>query len=135
MTRVYIFDEDDSPQRFALALLFGRLQNSGLRSTDALWSVTRARGYGERIAHLESLLDDADVVEVGEQELGELLQGRDEWFYELDVRNSDGSIRFGLLDSSAMFLDASEDVRVTAVEGFGDVRSSDVGAHSDPQGH
>ena len=63
MNRVYILDEDDTPQRFPLVLLFARvLLAIGPRSSES-WLITMARGYGQRITRIESELDDVDEVD------------------------------------------------------------------------
>lgn len=114
--RYLIADEDDTPQRFPLGRLLGALAVTSLGPP--VWLVVRAAGYGERINELGETLDDVDSVEMSHAELAELARGVDEWFYDVEITSPDQTIRFGIIDSSAMFVDGPDDVLAAALGGF-----------------
>lgn len=114
--RYWIRDQDETPQRFPLQRLLRRAFEvaGGEQST---CEVTRARGYGLEIRQLEQQLDVEDVVHVSLQVLDRLSEGSEEWFYELDARVPGAGLRFGLHDSTALFVegDAATSKRIVDV--------------------
>jgi hypothetical protein len=106
---ILIKDREDTPQGFPLHKL-ARLVCAAVHCRESdLWSVYRARGYGERICALEDRLRTAQFVSVTAKEILELVSDPDQWFYDLDCRVN-REVRFGLIDSGALFLDAPDDI-------------------------
>jgi hypothetical protein len=112
---ILIKDREDTPQGFPLHTLARLVCAAGHCRDSDVWSVTRARGYGERICALEDRLRTAQFVSVTAKEILEMVSDPDEWFYDLDCR-AHHEMRFGLIDSSALFLDAPDDI-TNSVEG------------------
>lgn len=107
VVRFWIMDEDETPQRFPLQRLFrGVLEATETRAE--VCEVSRARGYGLRVNELERGLEVADAVTVPVSDLDELSAGVEEWFYDLEARVPGTDIRFGLHDSTALFVEGEQ---------------------------
>ena len=74
--------------------------------------VLRSEGYGELVVELDGLLDDLESVTVPFQELVKLVEGEEQWFYNLSVivEVVGGQVELGVHDSTALFLVGSDDV-------------------------
>ena len=122
MTRYWIFDRDDTPQGFALGRLLRRIR-SVLCKEDCEFVLLRSQGYGARICEWDAMLDESEEIRVSADEL-EALGSKDEWFYNLDAKciTPATGIRFGVHDSSCLFLDAPPALAAQIVEEFEDVR-------------
>lgn len=104
---ILIKDKDDTPQAFPLlrlAKLVGKAVGCG--DTDT-WSVVRARGYGTDVCALEDRLRALPVVALTARAMMTLMADSTQWFYDLECQVVPG-VRFGLIDSGALFLDAPE---------------------------
>ncbi len=121
--RYFIFDGDATAQRFPLRRLFRQLRELA-RPRGSECEVYRARGYGERIRSLELQLDSLDVVLLPSDAMDTLTEGVDEWFYELDARLSGTDVRFGLHDSTAMFVDADRLTLDKVISSFSSCRAA-----------
>jgi hypothetical protein len=112
---ILIKDREDTPQGVPLHRL-ARLVCAAVHCREGdLWSVSRARGYGERICAVEDRLRTARFVSVTAKEILELASDPGEWFYDLDCRVRH-DVRFGLIDSGVLFLDAPDDI-TRSIEG------------------
>jgi len=120
--RRWIMDEDDTPQRFPLQRLLRRVfEVTGAR--DHGCDVTRVRGgYGERVHALEESLDSIDAVRVSFSEIEALTEGREEWFYDFEAKLPGTAIRFGLHDSTALFVEGEQPFVEAVVAAFDDSR-------------
>lgn len=122
----WIFDTVNEPQRFPLRVLAERvLDVVGARQTTL--QIRRSDGFGQQICKWDDQLDDSDQIEVESRQLVELLSAGDEIFYNLDAIVTDGqmSVRFGLHDSSALFVECAADQCDAVTSGFSDVREDD----------
>jgi hypothetical protein len=119
--RYWIFDKDDTPQRFPLQRLIRRVR-SVAGSSSPTCEVTKARGYGLQIREWELTLDSEDNIVVAFDLLDSLSQGTDEWFYDFEAQLSDVDVRFGLHDSTALFVEAMPSIAEQIVSVFTNVR-------------
>ncbi len=117
--RYWIRDEDKTPQRFPLKTLI-QIVVQQLGSLIYEFWVLRARGYGLRICEWDELLDEQDRIQVERELLEELCSGIEEWFYDLDVEvvADDLHVRFGLHDSTAMYIEAPHEFAESIVKSF-----------------
>jgi hypothetical protein len=116
--RYWIFDQDESPQRFPLQRLFSLVVQVTPYQAAEKWNITRTQGYGLAVNEIADKSDAADSVSIGRSALHSILTGVDEWFYDIAVESSDGFIRFGLHDSSAMFVEGPTELIETVVGNF-----------------
>ena len=115
--RRWILDKDQTPQRFPLQQLLRRVITvAGIRNDTC--ELLRARGYGAKVRYLEERLDSEDVVSIAIADLEKLTEGTDEWFYDLEVRLPGTDLRFGLHDSTALFVDGDPSIVEKVVSGF-----------------
>jgi hypothetical protein len=119
--RYWIFDKNQSPQRFPLRELVRRVHEVAAPNAKNC-EVTRARGYGLRINQWAEALDHADEIVVPFDLAEDLSQGIDEWFYDFEARIPNTDIRFGLHDSTAMFVDAPLRIAEQVAQAFSEVR-------------
>lgn len=119
--RYWILDKDETPQRFPLQRLLRRVRDlvgPGLRS----FELTRARGYGLQVREWEEALEGADRIVVPFELLDGLSAGTEEWFYDLEAHVPGAGVRFGLHDSTALFVEAPPEIAEALAGAFGDVR-------------
>jgi len=119
--RIWIMDKEQTPQRFPLQRLFHKVVKTTGTCSDVC-NILRARGYGSRINQLEEELDSAELVCVSTSELDTLSAGTEEWFYDLEAEVPGTNIRFGLHDSTELFLVGDEPVAEAVAEVFSDLR-------------
>jgi hypothetical protein len=119
--RFWIMDKDQTPQRFPLQRLFRQVIH--VTGTQAeVCSVLRVRGYGRRVNELEQEVDAVDMVTVPISELDELSAGTKEWFYDLEAQIPGTDIRFGLHDSTALFVEGEPLLTESVATTFTDYR-------------
>lgn len=124
--RLWIMDKDQTPQRFPLQRLVRKVvEMTGTKAE--VCSVLRARGYGLRVNELERELDIADMVAVPLSELDELSAGTEQWFYDLEVQIHGTDVRFGLHDSTAMFVEGDQLLCESVAATFADCRRASGG--------
>ncbi|NKC16178.1 MAG: hypothetical protein GKR94_29425 [Gammaproteobacteria bacterium] len=118
----WIKDRVETPQQFPLNLLFQLILRC-LGVMPLQFAVKRSRGYGIQICEWDDLLDNQDGVLVERGILEKLLEGTEEWFYDLDVEVIANSliVRFGLHDSTSMYIDAPEDIIDAIIGSFAEV--------------
>lgn len=103
-------DEDDTPQRFPLQRLLRRVYEvAGAGVTTCNLSKVRV-GYGLRIRELDEQLGPEEVVTISLSELDALSAGTEEWFYDLEARVPGTDIRFGLHDTTALFVETESPI-------------------------
>jgi hypothetical protein len=115
--RYWIMDKDDTPQRFPLQRLIRRVCEVTHAGT-ATCNLFRVTGYGMQVHELEKRLDVEDVVTVQLSTLDQLSQGTEEWFYDLEAQLPGTEIRFGLHDSTALFVEGSSEIVEDVVAAF-----------------
>jgi hypothetical protein len=125
--RFWIMDKDQTPQRFPLQRLFRQVVKvTGTKAE--VCNVLRARGgYGLRVCELEQESDAVDMVTVPMSELDELCAGTEEWFYDLEVQIPGTDIRFGLHDSTALFVEGEQLLCESVAATFTDYRRASGG--------
>ena len=119
--KLWIKDGDDTPQRYPLKRLLCSLTRA-LNAESVDFHVLRSQGYGLTVTEWENRLDDEDSILVDEPFLSEILEGVDQWFYWLDVKveTEDTEIRFGLHDSSIVYVEGPEELLNRIAEEFSD---------------
>lgn len=119
--RYWILDEDETPQGFPLQRLLRRVcEVAGAGS--ARCDLFKVWGYGLRIHELEEKLASEDMVSISIEEFDQLSEGTEEWFYDVEARIPNTDIRFGLHDSTALFVVASPSIAERVVSGFTNFR-------------
>ena len=121
--RCWIFDKIETAQGFPLLELLKQVIVV-LDATDASFFVTRARGYGDQVCELDEATDRSNEVAVSTEDLERLSRGTDEWFYDVEVvgRAQERTVRFGLHDSTALFVEAEAELVKRITSAFKDVR-------------
>ncbi|MBT3233183.1 MAG: hypothetical protein HN356_10250 [Calditrichaeota bacterium] len=121
--RYWIKDEDNTPQRFPLkALILLIIEQLG--STIYNFWILRARGYGTSICEWNNLSDENDRIRVDIELLLNASTGIEQWFYDLEVEvvtEPDSRIKFGLHDSTALYIDAPKEFAESIVKSFKNV--------------
>ena len=127
MNRYWIFDEDGSAQRFPLAKLVARLGELVDRESAQI-VLTRSQGYGEHVCSWDDQLDRVEALPIPFAALSQVVLQADELFYNLDAvcMTPEGSVRFGLHDSSALFVDAPDALAERLTAGCAAVRKEPV---------
>ncbi len=115
-----IRDKTNDSQRLPLGRAVRALVAS-FHATHTHLVVSMASGYGLRVNDLDDATEGGSEVTVSLSELMEIIDAEDEWFYELRVRDANRAFAFGIVDSTAVLIQAEEEVvrRVTAT--FSDV--------------
>ena len=119
--KLWIRDQDDTPQGFPLKRLFCCLTGA-LNAESVEFHVLRSQGYGLTVTEWHIRLDDEDSILVDEPLLSEILEGVDQWFYWLDVKviTEDAEVKFGLHDSTIMYVEGPEELLNRIAEEFSD---------------
>jgi hypothetical protein len=117
--RYWIRDEDDTPQGFPLKVLIQLIIRQLGSSVFQLW-ILRSQGYGLRIKEWDELLDKQERLLVDHELLQEISSGTEEWFYDLDAEiiADDLLVRFGLHDSTALYIDAPQEFCELIIKSF-----------------
>jgi hypothetical protein len=119
--RYWIFDKDETPQRFPLQRLFRRVRGV-VGSSAGNCEVMKARGYGLQIHEWEEALDGEEKIVVAFDLLDSLSQGTEEWFYDFEAQLPDTEVRFGLHDSTALFVEAAPSIAEQIASVFVNIR-------------
>lgn len=117
----WIFDKEETPQRFPLQRLIRRVREvvgTGVRS----FELTKVWGYGLQVVKLEEELNNANEIVVPYELLDQLSKGTEEWFYDIEAHVPGTNVRFGLHDSTALFIDAAPEIAEALVLPFRDIR-------------
>ncbi|MCP5162860.1 MAG: hypothetical protein H6999_04070 [Hahellaceae bacterium] len=113
INRYWIYDKDDSKTGFPLGVLLNLIINF-LCSEVLKVSVHRAEGYGEKVSSWdEQLFSPEDKVTATLEEVQELLGCDEEILYWLDIEfelANGESFKFGLHDSSSMYVESAADL-------------------------
>jgi len=116
----WIRDEDTTPQRFPLKKLIRLIVQKLGSSIHEFW-IIKARGYGLKICEWDDLLDEKDRIKVEHDLLENLSSGVEEWFYDVEVEvvaDDQLQVRFGLHDSTALFIDAPKEFSESILRSF-----------------
>jgi hypothetical protein len=117
--KYWIRDEDSTPQGFPLKMLIVAIFQQLGSMVGKIW-IIRSQGYGLKINEWDDLLDKEDRLLVDPELLIEVSAGETEWFYDLDAEIvvNGLKIRFGLHDSTAMYIDAPKEFADKVVKSF-----------------
>lgn len=118
MTRIAIFDRVDTPMGLPLGHLVRAVRQRFPATRGCL--VTRSRGYGLPVNAWYRALNDVDHLAVEWDVLEGLCLGGEEWFYDLEATTS--GVRFGLHDSTALFVEGDAATVQALAASFSDVR-------------
>jgi hypothetical protein len=125
MKKFWILDREDSPQGLPLCGLLRTLRTSaGLASEQV--RIRRSRGYGESVCAWDNSLNETSEVEVPLSVLEALADSGQEWFYDLDIEclTKSGPLRFGVHDSSTLFVAGPVEVLINVIGVFASVREA-----------
>ncbi|MEZ4306423.1 MAG: hypothetical protein R3F14_00020 [Polyangiaceae bacterium] len=119
MSKYWILDKVDTPQGFPLLKLIENIRKV-LRTADIRACICRSQGFGLTVNGWDELLSHVDEVPISLADLERIAGGVDEWFYDLDVVcvAPTATIRFGVHDSTALFVDAAPEIGEHVVLGF-----------------
>lgn len=122
MAWFWIFDRDETPQGHPLRVLLDGVQK--VYKDETTCRVRRSRGYGITVNEWGRTLDEHDELSIPIDELARLSDGTVEWFYDLDATCGEHSdlVRFGLHDSTCLFLECELRKAQTILAPFKDVR-------------
>jgi hypothetical protein len=79
-------------------------------------------GYGLQVNEWERELIESEHITVPFELLDRIAKGTEEWFYDLEIEFSGSDARFGLHDSTALFVAAEPEIAERIVRGFSRVR-------------
>lgn len=121
-TRAWIRDTDLTPQHVPLQRLLAAVK-SFCHADEAKLYVLRADGYGMHIRELDLRLENEERLIIDFEDLYRLSAGVEEWFYNLhaELVSADFVIRFGLHDSSFLFVEGPADIVEHVGNKFSDV--------------
>ncbi len=125
MAWFWIFDKDETPQRHPLRVLLDRVRAAS--NAQVACRVVRSRGYGLLVNEWNRTLDEQDDLMVAFDELAQVSDGTLEWFYDLDATCGEGeeAIRFGLHDSTCLFLECDALRARSILTPFKDIREGE----------
>ena len=104
----YIYDELGTPQRLVFDQLLKFL--SSLPMVSKSCAVCRAEGYGVEICDLDDAIQlNGANVNIEIEDLLRIANDKNQWFYDLDCYDENSGIRFGLHDSTCLFLEKATD--------------------------
>ncbi len=123
--RYWIKDEDKTPQGFPLRLLFQLIVQQLDHADYKLW-ILRSEGYGLKVNEWEKILDSEDRLLIDVPSFEEVSAGDTEWFYNLDAEivTDKMQIKFGLHDTTALYIEAPEGFAQKTVSSFDHVQIS-----------
>lgn len=119
----FIYDVTADSQRFPLLPLLQTIVAVIYGPSKAIWRVAKVRGYGLAICTLEDDVIAEDIVEIEAESLIGIAQDPTQWFYDVDCSDDDKQIRFGLFDSTALFIDGDNVLIPTVLAAFTKVDS------------
>ena len=120
--RYWIRDEDATPQGFPLKVLIMLIIHQIAPLAYQVW-ILRSQGYGLTVNEWDDRLDKEERLPIDLESLLGISSGEEEWFYDLDAEIiADGlQVRFGLHDSTALYIDAPQAFSEKIVETFKNV--------------
>src|SRR5262245_56885144 len=123
--RYWIHDRERSRQAFPLRVRVQRV-NRVAGGPGSRWVVHRARGHGAGIQAWHAELAGGQELEVSLQRLGQLTQGNEHWFCDLDAECISATlrVRFGLHDGAALFVEAPVAAARQVAASFKDIHPS-----------
>jgi hypothetical protein len=121
-SRYWIFDQEDSPMGLPLGRLIQRLREQYPAAEGC--EITRSQGYGEQVVTWDGQLDGSESVVAELVLLQRICTDREEWFYNFDAALPGYDVRFGLHDSTALFIEGERASVEPLTRGFVDVRSA-----------
>jgi len=132
--KYWILDEDTTPQGFPLRMLILLILKQIASTTYQLW-ILRSQGYGLRVNEWDERLDKEEQLLIDPELLLDTSVGEEEWFYDLDAKIiTDGlEIRFGLHDSTALYLEAPQDFSKKIIKSFKLVKTNNTTGAGNPQ--
>ncbi len=120
----WIGDEEKTPQRFPLQRLLRRIQEVSGAPIESV-RMRRAWGYGEQVVAWDDATNAVPLEEsiaVPFELLDRVSAGKEEWFYDVDLYAECAKVRFGIFDSTAMYVEASPEVAAQIVKVFTQVK-------------
>lgn len=106
-----IKDPVDDSQRFPLTAFLEHVLNAvGAGDASRNWRVFCSWGYGKDVCALEDLLEERESIQIQPSDLLRISKDTGQWFYDLHCVDEQAFLRFGVLDSSALYLDGNEDL-------------------------
>ncbi len=121
MTRIRVFDLDAEGNLVSVTRMWESMVQALPSVRSDAWEVSVSYGYGEAVCRLEAETAVAPVCIKGE-ELEGILRA-DNLFYDLSAHGLLTGIRFGVKDSTYLFLDAPDEQVIAAVaRNYRDVR-------------
>jgi hypothetical protein len=118
----WINDEESTPQRFPLRKLLRRVWEVG--KGGSICEVYRVNGHGPRVFELAQQCEEREWVPISFEEADSLCGGQEQWFYDFEARVPGSEIRFGLHDSTALFVSAPLHQARAIVESFSKVKAA-----------
>ncbi len=117
--RCWIRDEDKTPQGFPLKFLFQIIIQLLGTNTYQLW-ILRSEGYGLKINEWGEILNVEERLLINSELFLEISSGQEEWFYNFDaeITTDKLQVRFGLHDSTALYVEASKDFSEEVIKSF-----------------
>ena len=124
--RYWIRDEDKTPQGFPLKLLFQLILQQLGSTVYQLW-ILRSEGYGLRVNEWGEILDTEERLLLNPALFLEISSGQEEWFYNFDAEiiTDKLQVRFGLHDSTALYIEASKEFTEEVIKSFDLVKVDD----------
>lgn len=131
--RYWIRDEDETPQGFPLKLLFQKIIRQFGSEIYQLWLI-RSEGYGLKVNEWGKALDNNDRILVDPELFLSMSLGEKEWFFDLDaeIKTDLLQVRFGLHDSTALYIETTKDFASAVVGSFEHVADCSGQAQPDP---
>lgn len=120
-----ISDPVEDNQKLPLKKALGALIEALEVSTSTSVSVLEAEGYGETVNALDEATESGAPPILSLKEIVELLRTGEEWFYNLRAIIVPSVGAFGVLDSSAVFIEGAPEVVLEVVKLFKSVKVHD----------
>lgn len=117
-----ILDPMDDGQQFPLARFLAEVAAIGRSPSRPYWEVVSACGYGKDVCDMEDVLEDQASIPDGAEQVLKISSDPNQWFYDLQCVDCDSGLRFGVLDSSGLFIEGSEELCRLVTAKFEDVR-------------
>lgn len=105
-----IRDKVPDAQRFPLVKFLERVYHLLGITPDTNLIMIKAWGYGLEICELEQQLENVESLTIKADFLLKLAQDTEQWFYDFDCHEQVSKLRFGLIDSGALFCEGKKDI-------------------------
>ena len=128
MTIYNILDTDTTAQQLPLNKLYHLILDV-IEQEDSELILLSSEGYGETICRWEDQLKNDNKIIVDKNIFGEVSEGTEEWFYNVDVeiKLESNIIWFGLADSSYLYVAFQKDVfSDILINSFEEIREATV---------